>query len=46
MSRFVLAHDQGTTSSRALLFDRGGAIFASEEHELPQHSPRPGWIEG
>ncbi len=45
MSRYVLALDQGTTSSRALLFDRDGAVVASEQHEFPQHFPKPGWVE-
>ena len=45
MSRFVMALDQGTTSSRAILFDRSGAIVAVEQHEFPQHFPRPGWVE-
>ncbi|HVP28197.1 MAG TPA: glycerol kinase GlpK [Myxococcota bacterium] len=42
---YVLALDQGTTSSRALLFDESGAMVAAEKHELPQHYPRPGWVE-
>ena len=45
MSRFVLALDQGTTSSRAILFDEGGAVVAVDQHEFPQHFPRPGWVE-
>jgi glycerol kinase len=45
VSRFVLALDQGTTSSRALLFDRSGAVVAVEQHEFAQHFPRPGWVE-
>jgi glycerol kinase len=45
MSRFVMALDQGTTSSRAILFDRGGAIAAIDQHEFPQHFPKPGWVE-
>lgn len=45
MSRYVLALDQGTTSSRALLFDRDGAVVASDQHEFPQHFPKPGWVE-
>ena len=42
---YVLALDQGTTSSRAVLFDRGGKVVAMEQREFPQHFPRPGWVE-
>jgi glycerol kinase len=45
VSRFVLALDQGTTSSRAILFDRAGAVVAVEQHEFPQDFPRPGWVQ-
>jgi glycerol kinase len=45
MARYVLALDQGTTSSRAILFDEGGALVASDQHEFRQHFPRPGWVE-
>jgi len=45
MSRFVLALDQGTTSSRAILFDRDGAVAAVDQHEFPQYCPNPGWVE-
>ena len=45
MSRYVLALDQGTTSSRALLFDHGGAVVAVDQHEFSQHFPQPGWVE-
>jgi glycerol kinase len=45
LSRFVLALDQGTTSSRAMLFDREGAVVAVEQHEFPQLFPRPGWVQ-
>jgi len=41
----VLALDQGTTSSRALLFDAGGGVVAVDQHEFPQHFPQPGWVE-
>ena len=43
--QFVLALDQGTTSSRAILFDRSTRIVASDAHEFPQHFPAPGWVE-
>jgi len=45
MTRCVLALDQGTTSSRALLFDRRGRRLASAQEEFPQHYPAPGWVE-
>lgn len=45
MARFILALDQGTTSSRALLIDAAGAIVASAQHEFRQSFPNPGWVE-
>jgi glycerol kinase len=42
---FVLALDQGTTSSRALVFDASGRVRASAQREITQHYPRPGWVE-
>ena len=42
---FILALDQGTTSSRAILFDREGLITAVAQEEFPQHYPEPGWVE-
>jgi glycerol kinase len=45
MSRYVLALDQGTTSSRAMLFDRGGRVVATAQEEFPQHFPQPGHVE-
>jgi glycerol kinase len=41
----LLAIDQGTTSTRALLLDRAGRIVASAQREFAQHFPRPGWVE-
>lgn len=41
----VLAIDQGTTSTRAILFDRHGRPVASAQQELPQHYPADGWVE-
>jgi hypothetical protein len=41
----VLAIDQGTTSSRAMLFDRAGRPLGQAQQELPQHFPRSGWVE-
>jgi glycerol kinase len=43
--RFVLALDQGTTGSTALVIDPDGAVRARGYAELPQHFPRPGWVE-
>ncbi|MCB2010363.1 MAG: glycerol kinase GlpK [Geminicoccaceae bacterium] len=44
-SSCILAIDQGTTSSRAILFDRSGAAVASAQRELEQHYPADGWVE-
>jgi len=41
----ILALDQGTTSSRAIVFDRQGRARASAQQEFPQHYPQPGWVE-
>jgi glycerol kinase len=43
--RYVLAIDQGTTSSRAMLFDRAGAVAGSAQREFRQIFPQPGWVE-
>ena len=43
--RFILALDQGTTGSRALVVDPDGAVRGSGYVELPQYYPRPGWVE-
>ncbi len=43
--RFVLALDQGTTSSRALLFDAQGRVAGVGQRETTQHYPQPGWVE-
>jgi glycerol kinase len=43
--KYILALDQGTTSSRALLFDRSGSVIASAQQEFRQIFPRPGWVE-
>jgi glycerol kinase len=42
---YVLAFDQGTTSSRAIVFDKHGAIRGLDQREYPQHFPEPGWVE-
>jgi len=43
--KFILALDQGTTSSRAIVFDRQGAIVAVAQQEFRQIFPKPGWVE-
>jgi glycerol kinase len=45
MPTYILALDQGTTSSRAILFDHQGRIAAVAQQEFPQIYPRPGWVE-
>lgn len=42
---YILSLDEGTTSARALLIDRGSTILSVGQHEFPQHFPRPGWVE-
>ena len=43
--QYVLAFDQGTTSSRAILFDHDGNIHAMAQREFRQYFPQPGWVE-
>lgn len=45
MSRFILALDQGTTSSRAIVFDQAGDIVAKAQQEFEQIFPKSGWVE-
>ena len=45
MSKFILSFDQGTTSSRAILFDHQGQIHGIAQKEFTQHFPAPGWVE-
>lgn len=45
METFILALDQGTTSSRAILFDRSGSIRSVAQKEFRQFYPQPGWVE-
>src|SRR3546814_8111558 len=45
MPKYVLAIDQGTTSSRAIVFDETGAALAVAQNELTQHYPADGWVE-
>jgi glycerol kinase len=45
MSKYILSFDQGTTSSRAILFDHQGQIQATAQKEFTQIFPKPGWVE-
>ncbi len=44
-SKYILALDQGTTSSRAILFDHAGSIITVAQKEFKQWYPQPGWVE-
>ena len=43
--KYILALDAGTTSNRAILFDRGARMVAVAQQEFPQYYPQPGWVE-
>ena len=43
--KYIMALDQGTTSSRAILFDKEGNIIATSQKEFTQIYPKPGWVE-
>ena len=45
MKKYILALDQGTTSSRAILYNRQGEMVATAQKELTQIYPRAGWVE-
>jgi len=45
MSRYILSFDQGTTSSRAILFDHDGTVVKTAQQEFKQIYPKPGWVE-
>jgi glycerol kinase len=45
MPDYILALDQGTTSSRSIVFDANGTPVATAQREFTQHFPRPGWVE-
>ena len=45
MEKYILSLDQGTTSSRAIVFDHEGNICSVAQHEFPQIFPQPGWVE-
>ncbi|GAA0352630.1 glycerol kinase GlpK [Actinoallomurus spadix] len=45
VERYVMSIDQGTTSTRCILFDHGGRLVSVTQREHKQHFPRPGWVE-
>ena len=45
MKKYILALDEGTTSARAILFDRDMHIVSMAQHEFAQYYPNPGWVE-
>lgn len=45
MSKFILSFDQGTTSSRAIVFNKEGGIVSIAQREFEQIYPQPGWVE-
>jgi glycerol kinase len=45
MKQYILALDQGTTSSRAIIFDKQGSIISIAQKEFKQYFPQPGWVE-
>ncbi len=45
MPQYILSLDQGTTSSRAIIFDKGGNIVSVAQKEFTQFFPQPGWVE-
>ncbi|WP_126973293.1 glycerol kinase GlpK [Gynurincola endophyticus] len=45
MQRYILSLDQGTTSSRAIIFDKKGNVIAVAQKEFQQYFPEPGWVE-
>lgn len=45
MGKYIMAMDQGTTSSRCILFDKAGNICSSAQKEFAQYYPKPGWVE-
>lgn len=45
MIRYIMAMDQGTTSSRAIIFDKAGAVISTAQKEFTQLFPQPGWVE-
>ena len=44
MKKYILALDEGTTSARAILFDKNSNIVSMAQHEFPQYYPHAGWV--
>jgi len=44
MKKYILSLDQGTTSSRAIVFDKQGSIVSIAQKEFTQYFPQPGWV--
>ena len=45
MKKYILSIDQGTTSTRAIIFDKSCHIISSAQQEIKQYYPKPGWVE-
>lgn len=45
MKKYIMALDQGTTSSRCIIYDKKGSIITSAQKEFKQYYPKPGWVE-
>nr|HML38842.1 FGGY family carbohydrate kinase [Bacillota bacterium] len=45
MEKYIMALDQGTTSSRCILYNRNGEVISSAQKEFRQIYPKPGWVE-
>ena len=45
MKKYILALDQGTTSSRAIIFNKGGQVISIAQKEYEQYYPQQGWVE-
>jgi len=45
LEKYIMSIDQGTTSSRVILFNHKGEIYASSSKEITQYFPNPGWVE-
>ena len=45
MSNLILVIDEGTTSTRVMLFDEQGVIYKMAQKEIKQHYPKAGWVE-
>jgi glycerol kinase len=45
MTKFLMAIDQGTSSSRTVIFDHSASVVATAQQEFPQEYPNPGWVE-